>query len=310
MADATYKPKVYRKQGGDEFVVANGGRITIEPGGEITGGFLPQGYVYHVDGEDGSDSNDGLTWATAVQTIAAARTLAHANIDWSDGETMQYVLVRCGVYAEELGGIYYTTYIGQGIRGTDSAAEIHPTENSCIAGTLLSAGFINMRFEVDEASTPIIDGGIVNNSFFLDCEFALGANVAGVAAIDTENCTHLEVSNCEFTSGQLQNMAYNIYHRGGADKYAHNVRIKNCRMFAATANVYVDSLCTATQMVIGPDNFMAGAAKGVDDNNGNSYVFGNFITATDAIEHANSATQCVGNYVINNGTGAVETTHV
>jgi len=35
MADATYQSKVYRKQGGDELVVADGGKITVESGGEI-----------------------------------------------------------------------------------------------------------------------------------------------------------------------------------------------------------------------------------------------------------------------------------
>jgi len=35
MADATYQPLVYRKQGGDELVVASGGKITIEAGGKI-----------------------------------------------------------------------------------------------------------------------------------------------------------------------------------------------------------------------------------------------------------------------------------
>ncbi len=35
MADGSYQPKVYRKQGGDELVVASGGKITVESGGEI-----------------------------------------------------------------------------------------------------------------------------------------------------------------------------------------------------------------------------------------------------------------------------------
>ena len=35
MADATYQPKVYRKQGGDEQVVASGGTVTVESGGTI-----------------------------------------------------------------------------------------------------------------------------------------------------------------------------------------------------------------------------------------------------------------------------------
>lgn len=37
MVDTTYQPKVYRKQGGDELVVANGGKITVEEGGAIQG---------------------------------------------------------------------------------------------------------------------------------------------------------------------------------------------------------------------------------------------------------------------------------
>jgi hypothetical protein len=35
MADATYQPKVYKKQGGDELVVANGGALTVESGGTV-----------------------------------------------------------------------------------------------------------------------------------------------------------------------------------------------------------------------------------------------------------------------------------
>lgn len=35
MPDATYQPKTYRKEGGDEFVIASGGKITVEDGGEI-----------------------------------------------------------------------------------------------------------------------------------------------------------------------------------------------------------------------------------------------------------------------------------
>ena len=35
MADATYQPKVYRKQGGEELVVADGGTIRVESGGTL-----------------------------------------------------------------------------------------------------------------------------------------------------------------------------------------------------------------------------------------------------------------------------------
>ncbi len=35
MADATYQPKVYMKQGGDDLLVASGGAITVESGGKF-----------------------------------------------------------------------------------------------------------------------------------------------------------------------------------------------------------------------------------------------------------------------------------
>lgn len=35
MADETYQPKTYRKDGGDIFVVASGGRLVVESGGEM-----------------------------------------------------------------------------------------------------------------------------------------------------------------------------------------------------------------------------------------------------------------------------------
>lgn len=35
MADATYQPAVYKKQGGNELVIASGGVLNIETGGQI-----------------------------------------------------------------------------------------------------------------------------------------------------------------------------------------------------------------------------------------------------------------------------------
>ena len=48
MPDATYQPKVYRKLGGDEMVVASGGVLTVESGGVVT---LAAGVVGFAAGE-------------------------------------------------------------------------------------------------------------------------------------------------------------------------------------------------------------------------------------------------------------------
>lgn len=57
MADATYGPKVYNKQGGDELVVASGGVVNVETGG-----------VFKVDGTQPA----ALTAALTTITIADA----------------------------------------------------------------------------------------------------------------------------------------------------------------------------------------------------------------------------------------------
>ena len=276
-------------------------------------GFVgPMKEHYYVDGRVGDDSNDGLRPDEPFATIGAARTANTARINATTWTNPQRAVIWVApyVYDESLGGFYYCDVIGLGIRGTDQMAEWHPTEGSCIDGdaTILGARFINLRFEVDEA-VECIDGGIVNSSKFLACTFTNGANVAAWG-ISTTTSTHLTVANCNFESGQLTGLTYGIYNGGGANKFAHNNRYFGNRIFASVAGIYVAANCTNSQMVIGPGNFIGPAAclKGIDDNAGGSYVYGNYISAVDAIEHANSATQCVDNRVVNDGTGAKETT--
>lgn len=55
MADTSFKTKVYRKQGGDEMVVASGGEINIEPGGIIS-----------------ADGTQGAALTTQLTTITPA----------------------------------------------------------------------------------------------------------------------------------------------------------------------------------------------------------------------------------------------
>lgn len=74
MADATYGPNVYKDQGGNRLVVAPGGELLIE--GAVRG--LIKGYAYYVDSATGSNSNDGLTWTTAVATLDYAVGLCTA----------------------------------------------------------------------------------------------------------------------------------------------------------------------------------------------------------------------------------------
>ena len=78
MPDTTYQPKVYRKQGGDEQVVASGGLITIESGGSITGKQLKQrarSVWFNLDNGAGTTVDDVLMTPSTAITITAARIL-------------------------------------------------------------------------------------------------------------------------------------------------------------------------------------------------------------------------------------------
>lgn len=57
MADASYQPKVYRKQGGEEFVVASGGKVTLEAGGTIQQAVVAGGATLTMT----RDTHDGKT---------------------------------------------------------------------------------------------------------------------------------------------------------------------------------------------------------------------------------------------------------
>jgi len=88
MADTTYQPKTYRKQGGDEFVVAASGAITVESSGDIdieSGGQVDIESGGHVDVESGGIV-DFQTGAVFKDTSAGGITDRHTfvdTVDWS-----------------------------------------------------------------------------------------------------------------------------------------------------------------------------------------------------------------------------------
>lgn len=272
--------------------------------------------VYYVDGTNGNDANDGSSWERAKATYLAARTLSNATIDWSaTPKRYNAIFVAPGVYTETIYPPYYCHTVGTGIMGTDTAVEFHPAAGSAIVypdltgATALGSGFYNIRFEA-ETAVPVVFLGIANNSIFHNCEFVKG--IAGLATqgLRVQTATHFQVVNCRFISG-VANFAEGIVFDhdplATGDKFVHSCQIKGNDIWAVTAGIRIDQHNVASGCLI-QDNFIARPAKGIDDNNGNSYCVNNWISATDAIEHANTATQCIANHVINVATGAIETT--
>ena len=78
MVDATYQPKVYRKDGGNTQVVASGGKIELETGGDLTGRPVrksARSIWFNLDNGAGTTIDDVLLRPTTAITITAARIL-------------------------------------------------------------------------------------------------------------------------------------------------------------------------------------------------------------------------------------------
>ena len=115
----TYQPKTYRKQGGDEFVVASGGKVTVESGGDIdieSGGSLKLAGVAVSASAAELNKMDGVTALTAelnnldgpvAGTVAASKAVVvDANkavdvIGLSAGAAAAAVAQRFGASATE-----------------------------------------------------------------------------------------------------------------------------------------------------------------------------------------------------------------
>ena len=282
----------------------------VDINGMLFGPALGDGTAWFVDNVGGSDRNSGRSWSRALRTVQAAISKNNLTIDWSyTPKHYNMIFIKPGVYAENLTPPYYCHMVGAGILGTDTAAEIHPASGAALAGTFLGLGLHNLRFET-ETAVPVLDVGIANNSIIQDCEIVRG--VAGLATVglDMQNATHMRILANRFISGVADfPIGINVNHTplATADKFFHACLVEGNDIFAATAGIFIDADNVATLALI-KENVIARPVKGIDDNNGNSYCVGNWISASsDAIEHAASSSRCIGNSVINNVTGAKET---
>jgi hypothetical protein len=125
MADVTYQPKTYRKQGGDEFVVASGGSIAIESGGALTNA--------------GTLTNTGQVLDTvSASTLSAVLTNSGISTVGSSSGAASYKL------AAPVAGITKTIVgyaaLGGNATVTSTAATIGSTATTTITITKIGAG--------------------------------------------------------------------------------------------------------------------------------------------------------------------------
>lgn len=289
-----------------------GGQMGV-PGSDTPLGFRqnPQGLVYYVDAShpDALDANDGTDPNRPKATIQSAITASNALIDWAATppyEGMNWIIVSPGVYAENLSPAYYCKIIGLGLAmGGDICVNVEPAAGSPLAGTGLALHLFNIRFTANTA-VPVLDFGVMNSCLIESCMIVDGNPGLATVGIDTTDAGGSKIIGCNFAFN-TNPMTRCI--RSTGDFF--DCQIVGCDIKAVTTGIDMSgaALCGGAKAA---HNYISGGGAvllgtGIDDSVvGDLLCVNNWITATDAISHAD-ATMTIDNHVLNAGVGAIET---
>lgn len=289
-----------------------GGQMGV-PGSDTPLGFrtAPQGLVYYVDAShpDASDDNDGTDPNEPKATIQDAIDDSNATIDWAVTPPyvgQNWIVIAPGVYAENLTPPFYCKMIGLGqATGGDVCVHVVPAAGSAMAGTGLGLHLYNIRFDALTA-VPVLDFGVFNSCIIENCMVMDGNAGLATVCIDMTGAGGSKIinSNIGYTSS-----APPIGIRSTGDFF--DCQIVGCVINAATTGIDLSAGGLLGRSVIAHNYISSGIggllATGIDDSTtGDTLCVGNWITAVDAINHAD-ATMTIDNHVQNAGVGAIET---
>lgn len=267
---------------------------------------------YYVDANhaNASDSNDGTDPEAPFLTIQAAITANNALIDWADTPSeFNTIWIAPGQYAENLTPPYYCRMIGTGMAlgtTTDICVDVHPASGSPLAGTGLGLHLYNIRFTCDTAH-PVLDFGVMNSCTIENCAITDGNPGLATVGIDTTDANSSWIVNCVF-KGNSNPLTTGI--RSTGDFYS--CRVVHNEICAVTTGIDLSGAALCGNAVAAHNMIWGGGAvllaTGINDSVvGDLLCVNNWITATDAINHAD-ANMTIANHVINAGVGAVELT--
>ena len=199
MSDESYRPKTYRKDGGDTMVVASGGKIEVESGGAIVFPNPSGGGDYYVDNNAGVDATgDGLSWATAWKTLATAITAVNARTGSSNYAARCRIFYKADSETVNLAAIpQKTDIIGVGSCAAYPMASI--IGNHAPLTEKFGCSFYNVQFI--PATAAIIWTLIANNNGvkFYGCQFVGSmSGVTATSAISTTAVELLDIIDCDF----------------------------------------------------------------------------------------------------------------
>ena len=155
--------------------------------------------IYFVDGTNGSDSNDGMSWATAFATVAHA--VDKANTDMGILE----IWVAGGTYSGNPNQTFMidVTRAGLAIRGGFAGTETQLEERDLSAGneTVLMGDHNAMILYVEQNKASVFLDSLTFSNALGISGWGTGASVGF-----DEGCTFARVENCKFKNNPCTNL--------------------------------------------------------------------------------------------------------
>lgn len=253
------------------------------------------GIEYYVDGNGGSDGNDGRSWSKAYKTLAFALAVSHANIALTNKWAQRNTIYIIGdAFVEDLTKLAQKTdIVGCGSYNHHQQAGV--TGNHVIDGTsYMGCRFINVQFNAAAGVIMTIPATMSGMSF-LNCTFDSGAAATtGILATQTEQMT---IKGCRFT-GQFSTAAISL----GAGA-SNRMLIEDNIIESGAIGILINAsfTCANSQAIIQRNTF-AVVTLVVDDNSSKVMIVNNQ-GRTDAAKEIATVLDCNVLFCANNHFG-------
>ncbi|MDD5523553.1 MAG: hypothetical protein PHI84_22270 [Kiritimatiellae bacterium] len=267
------------------------------------GVFADNGTSFYVDGNAGVDTNDGLSWATAVKTVAAGIALADDDIAVTNHwDRRNRLFVNGGAYKESLVRFPEKTDI-IGVGNTDFLPKAKLIGVQVPAAAVMGCRFINMAFQNVTAANTVDIMASCHGISFINCDFI--GNGTTTCALEINDCVDVLVQGCHFyglsTSSLKQKIGIQV--KGTATN--SNLRILD-NIIVAAQGIIIDDTDVVDGIIAG--NILDVTTLAIDENADRLIVANNqWISAANCASSYDLATTRVVN---NTATGADKTMNV
>jgi len=259
--------------------------------------------AFYVDGNAGSNSNDGKSWATAVKTVAAGIALVDDDIAKTNHwDRRNRLYINGGSYTESLTRFpEKTDIIGCGY--TDFLAKAKIIGVQAPSTAVMGCRWINMAFQNVTAAATVTLAASNHGAAFINCDF-LGNGTTTKGILSTNN-VDLTVEGCRFYGTGDANLKQLVGIEVAGTSTNSNIRIANNWINAAVGIVIVNSAVCSGLIA---DNYLDVTTLAIDENSDKLLVVNNrwISAATIANSFDFEVTKSVGNIATgSNGTATV-----